>query len=392
MPTFFLLGTIYLAFISLGLPDALLGVGWPAMRQGMGQPLEAMGVITIALTVSAVISAQLSSRLTVRWGTGVVVAASAAMTALALVGVALAPSFTWLVVLAVPLGLGGGAVDSSLNHFVAQHYSAKHMNWLHGSWGIGATAGPLIMSAAIAASGWRMGVGVIAGLQLALAVLLWSSLRLWHTAGSHRAQATEELHHHATRAAPRALATWLAPMGFLLYVSAETGTGLWAASILAEQRGMALEQAGIAVSCYFGAITLGRFAIGALANRVGNRALIRMGIFTALIGAGLFAVPVLPAWLWFGGLILMGLGCAPVFPSMMHETAARFMPEQTRRVIAWQMSFAYIGGTLIPAALGLVAAWAGLNWVMPVVLMLLLALLVSTQWLDRLTPLPKHMR
>jgi MFS family permease len=391
MPHRLLIALIFLAFISLGLPDALLGVGWPAMRRDMAQPLEAVGMVTIVLTISAVISAQFSARLAQHWGTGVVVAASALTTALALVGMALAPSFAWLVLLAVPLGLGGGAVDASLNHFVAQHYSARHMNWLHGCWGIGATAGPLIISTALATQGgWRAGTGVLAALQVSLAVLLWSSLRLWGNAGAQANTPTDATSAHPAAAAPRRLASWLSPLIFLVYVSAEIGTGLWAASILFEGRGVALKDAGIAVSCYFGAITVGRFAIGSLANRIGSRRLIRFGIAGATLGACLFALPAAPAWLWFVGLMLMGLGCAPIFPSMMHETAARFAPELAQRVIARNMSFSYAGGSITPAALGVLAAWAGLHWVMPVVLVLLLALAAGTEWLNRLTPVSRR--
>jgi fucose permease len=389
MPHRFLIALIFLAFVSLGLPDALLGVGWPAMRRDFAQPLEAVGVVTIVLTVSAVISALYSGRLANRFGTGVVVAASALMTSLALVGIAVAPSFLWLVLLAIPMGIGGGAVDASLNHFVAQHYSARHMNWLHGCWGIGATTGPLIISAALATQGgWRAGTGVIAALQMALAVVLWSTLRLWGSAGTHDNAQSEGVAAHPAHGTPRALASWLSPMIFFVYVSAEIGTGLWAASILADGRGMALKDAGIAVSCYFGAITVGRFAIGSLANRIGSRRLIRFGIVGAALGAALFAIPTAPAWLWFAGLVLMGLGCAPIFPSMMHETAARFAPDLAQRVIARNMSFSYAGGSVAPAALGVLAAWAGLNWVMPVVLVLLVGLVASTEWLNRLTPSP----
>ncbi len=389
MPHPLLLGLIFLAFISLGLPDALLGVGWPAMRAEMGQPLAAVGLMTVVLTVSAVISAQFSGGLAKRLGTGRVVMLSCATTALALVGIALAPSYGWLVALAVPLGVGAGAVDASLNHFVAQHYTARHMNWLHGCWGIGATAGPLIISASLAtAGGWRAGTGVMAALQLCLAVVLLVTLKLWQSAGPEHASTDDTQAAHPAAGQPRVLASWLSPVIFFVYVSAEIGTGLWAASILAEGRGMALQAAGVAVSMYFGAITVGRFAIGSVANRVGTRALIRFGVAAAALGAALFALPNASPLVWQLGLVLMGLGCAPIFPSLMHETAKRFEPELARRVIARQMSFSYAGGSVMPAAFGLLATWAGLNMVMPAVLALLVGLMLGTEWLNRLTPSP----
>jgi fucose permease len=181
------------------------------------------------------------------------------------------------------------------------------------------------------------------------------------------------------------LATWLAPTCFLFYVSAEMGTGLWAASILATGRGMPLAQAGVWVSVYFGAITAGRFAVGLVANKLGNRKLVQLGIGVAALGAALFA-----AHSWVGdassaGLVLMGLGCAPIFPSLMHETARRFADDVARTVISRQMIFAYIGVSVVPAAFGLVATWAGLGAIMPMVVVMLLGLLVVTTWLDRLT-------
>ena len=175
-----LLAIVYVSFVSLGLPDAVMGVIWPAMRADMDQPLAALGVLTLTMTVCAALSAGFAGRIVARVGTGVVVAASCLMTALALVGFSIAPSFAWLVLLAIPLGAGGGAVDASLNHFVAAHYSSRHMNWLHGFWGVGATTGPLIMGLALASSGgWALGVRSIGLMQLTLAVALFATLALW---------------------------------------------------------------------------------------------------------------------------------------------------------------------------------------------------------------------
>ena len=375
-----------MSFISLGLPDGVMGVAWPAVRVDMGQPLAAVGVFTLVGTVCAAVSSYFAGAIVKRVGTGAVVAASCLMTALALVGYGYAPSFAWLVALSIPMGIGAGAVDTSLNHFVAAHYSSRHMNWLHGFWGVGATLGPLIMSWAVAnKAGWTLGTRTIGLMQLALAVTLFLTLALWA-----REKATHDEDANAESATtlfkplnPQAL--WLAPTCFLLYVSAEMGTGLWAASILATDRGMPLAQAGVWVSVYFGAITVGRFAVGLVANWLGNRKLVQLGICVAALGAALFA-----AHGWVGdaslaGLVLMGLGCAPIFPSLMHETARRFPEDVARKVISRQMIFAYIGIAVIPAAFGVLATWAGLAVIMPVVVALLLAMLVVTTWLDRLT-------
>lgn len=381
-----LLAIVYVSFVSLGLPDAVMGVIWPAMRADMGQPLAALGVLTLTMTVCAALSAGFAGRIVARVGTGAVVAASCLMTALALVGFSVAPSFAWLVLLGIPLGAGGGAVDASLNHFVAAHYSSRHMNWLHGFWGVGATTGPAVMGLALASpGGWTRGILALGLAQLTLAALLWATLSLWRRERSQPADpaATGEPPMVFKPVARRAL--WLAPLCFLFYVAAEMGTGLWAASILVNNRGIGLAQAGFWVSVYFGSITLGRFGVGLVSDRLGNRRLVRLGVILALAGAALFALPGLPALLSLAGLVLMGLGCAPVFPSLMHEAARRFPADVARTVIGRQMMAAYAGGSVIPAAFGLLATWVGLGAVMPMVMLLLIALLWATRALDRLT-------
>lgn len=381
-----LLAIVYVSFVSLGLPDAVMGVIWPAMRADMGQPLAALGVLTLTMTVCAALSAGFAGRIVARVGTGVVVAASCLMTALALVGFSVAPSFAWLVLLGIPLGAGGGAVDASLNHFVAAHYSSRHMNWLHGFWGVGATTGPAVMGLALASpGGWTRGILALGLAQLTLAALLWATLSLWRRERCQPADpaATGEPPVVFKPVARRAL--WLAPLCFLFYVAAEMGTGLWAASILVNDRGISLAQAGFWVSVYFGSITAGRFGVGLVSEHLGNRRLVRLGATLALAGAALFALPGLPALLSLAGLVLMGLGCAPVFPSLMHEAARRFPADVARTVIGRQMMAAYAGGSVIPAGFGLLATWVGLGAVMPVVMLLLIALLWATRALDRLT-------
>lgn len=386
MAHLFLLAIVYLSFVSLGLPDGILGVAWPAIRFDMEQPLAAVGVLTLTMTLCAATSSLLAGRIVGRIGTGAVVATSCLMTALALLGFSIAPSFGWLIALVIPLGLGAGAVDASLNHFVAAHYSSRHMNWLHGFWGVGATAGPAIMALALASvSGWTGGVRTIGLIQLTLAVLLGVSLSLWR-----REQQQPDADHISEKKSDTARpvspwALWLAPACFLLYVAAEMGTGLWAASILVGVRGMGMGEAGFWVSAYFGAITAGRFGVGLIANRLGNRRLVRYGVLLAIAGSTIFALPGMPIPASMAGLVLMGLGCAPVFPSLMHETARRFPADIALTVIGRQMTFSYAGGSIIPAAFGLLATWAGLASVMPVVVLLLVALLVASSTLDRLS-------
>ncbi|MCW2311676.1 MFS transporter [Rhodoferax antarcticus] len=380
-----LLSIIYLAFVSLGLPDGALGVAWPAMRLDLNQPLAAVGLLTITLTLCSALSAWVSPAVLKKLGTGPVVMISGFLTGLALLGFSMAPSLGWLLALAVPLGLGAGAVDAGLNHFVSAHYSSRHMNWLHGCWGIGATLGPLIMGAALATQGWQQGYQTIAWLQLSLVLVLLLSLSLWKR---ESAKPSPELQIKAMAARLKPVfttATWLAPLAFLLYLAAEAGTGLWAASILVNSRGTPAATAALWVAFFFGAITAGRFGAGLVAGRLGNRRLIRLGILVAMVGAVVFAVPALPEPLSLAGLMLMGLGCAPIYPSMMHETARRFPPELSAKVIGRQVALSYVGVAGVPAACGLLAAYAGLALVMPALVLVLLGLLLVTEQLNRLT-------
>jgi len=381
-----LLAIIYLAFISLGLPDGVLGVAWTTMRLDLNQPLAALGLVTITSTIASGTCTLFAGPLLKKFGTGPVVMISGLLTGLALLGFSVVPAFGWLLALAVPLGLGAGAVDAGLNHFVAAHYSSRHMNWLHGCWGIGATLGPLIMGTALLApAGWQSGYQTLALMQLAMALVLWLTLPLWRLENAKPPAQTHTDGQQAQLKPVAALATWLAPLAFMLYVSAEMGTGLWAASILVNDRQVSAATAGLWVSFYFGSITAGRFGIGLVANRLGNRWLIRLGILMAMVGAVLFAVPSLPAPVSLLGLVVMGLGCAPIYPSMMHETARRFPAHLTAQVIGRQVGFSYIGSAGVPAACGLLATYAGLVSIMPVLVLFLAALLVVTEYLNRLT-------
>ena len=381
-----LLALIYLAFISLGLPDSVLGVAWPAMRITFSEPLQAAGLVTLVLTICSATSGFASATVLRLMGVGPVVLASGCLTGFALLGFALAPSFGWILLLAVPLGLGAGAVDAGLNHFVADHYSSRHMNWLHGCWGIGATIGPFIMGAALAgAQGWQAGYRTIASIQLALTVLFLLTLGLWKREHAAPARDADPDAGRAPRKPALAWTPWLAPALYLVYATIEVGTGLWAASILVEHRQMGLPAAGVWVSCFFGAIMLGRFAVGLVAVRWGNRKLVRVGLVTALAGAVLFSLDGVPGPLSLAGLILMGLGCAPVYPSLMHETTQRFDAETARKVIGRQVAFACLGASLGPAGLGLLGAAFGLAVIMPAVFLALVFLLVLNWCLNRVT-------
>ena len=389
-----LLALIYVAFISLGLPDGVLGVAWPLMRLSLGQPVEAAGLVTMVVTGCSALSGFASGAVLKRLSAGVVVTASGFLTGLALLGIAQVPSFVVLLLLAVPLGFGAGAVDSAMNHFVARHYSARHMNWLHGFWGLGATLGPAIMGWALANSAagsgsgadasWRAGYFDIGLIQLGLAVVFLMSLGLW----KHAPKVALPIQGAAANVeapARRPLALWLAPFLFFLYAGVEVGTSLWAATVLIEGRHVSGATAGLWVSGFFGAIMAGRFGTGLIAVRLGNRQLVRYGLAFAALGAGLFSLAGLPAWLSLVGLVMLGLGCAPVYPSLMHEAARRFDAVTAQRVIGQQVGSAYIGCVLLPAALGLVGATWGLGWIMPLIALMAIVLLLLSVKLDVMT-------
>src|SRR5512145_2653167 len=265
-----LLALIYAAFISLGLPDSSLGVAWPSMRHDWSLPLEAIAPVTMIATVCSFLSGMAAAWVLARLGTGLLVLVSCLLTGGAFLGYSLAPSIGWLYVLALPLGFGAGSVDAGLNHFVAEHYSSRQMNWLHGFWGVGATIGPAIMASAVAGRGWASGYRVISIVQLSLAAIFLVSLPLWGREGAVPRRAPEL---EAARPAPGATpawAAWLGPLLYVLYLAVESGTGLWAASILVDSRGLPPAVAGLSMSCFYGAIMAGRFLTGVVADRMGN--------------------------------------------------------------------------------------------------------------------------
>lgn len=369
--TTLLLLIIYFAFISLGLPDSMLGAAWPTMQLELGLPLSGAGLISLIVSAGTILSSVLSGRLIRRLGTGRLTLLSVSLTAVALFGFSLSNNYWLLCLLAVPLGLGAGAVDAALNHFVALHYAARHMNWLHSFWGIGATAGPIIMALMLArTSAWQNGYRVVALIQFALVALLFFSLPLWKSFQAANGAAPAD-------SAPPAPKFWHIPgvrpalIGFFAYCALEATTGLWGASYLVQVKGISEQTAAGWISTYYFGITLGRLVNGFLSDRWSNKTLIRLGM--ALIGAGVLVLFASPGGLLdLAGFVLIGLGCAPIFPSMLHETPARFGRENSSSLMGIQMAAAYTGTTLVPPLVGLISTALGLA-AYPVFLLLLLA-------------------
>ena len=357
-----LLVIIYLTFIGLGLPDALLGASWPTMGPELMAPLSAAGILSMITSGGTVVSSLLSARMIHRFRTGPVTLVSVLLTALALLGYVFAPSFWWLCLLAVPLGIGAGSIDAALNNFVALHYSALHMNWLHCFWGVGATLSPLLMGAVLAGGGhWRQGYGLVAFLLGLITLALLLTLPLWKRA--YRNQEAEQGKAKAlitNRQALKIRGLPYALLAFLCYCGLESSVGLWAASYLVNIRGLDSATAASWASLYYAGITAGRFLSGFVAIQVPGPAMIRASCAVCLVGVVLLLLP-LPLTVSFIALLLLGLGSAPFYPSMIHETPRRFGEETSQAAMGLQMASAYIGSTFMPLILGFLAAQISLG-------------------------------
>ena len=380
-----LLAIIYLAFISLGLPDSLLGSAWPVMRSGFGAPLSFAGVISMIISGGTIVSSLLSERVTRALGTGLVTAISVAMTAAALFGFSVSNSLWMLCLWAIPYGLGAGSIDAALNNYVALHYSSRHMSWLHCFWGVGASISPCIMGAALAASGrWQLGYLSVAVIQVILTAVLFFSLPLWKDKRGEPGAQKTEAPLLGLRGALKIRGVALILVAFFADCGAETTAGLWASSYLAGARGVRPETAARFASLFYLGITFGRFCNGFIADRMGDRRMIRVGIGIMASGALLLLLPFrsqLPA---LAGLVVFGLGCAPVYPSIIHATPSNFGAENSQAIIGMQMASAYVGSTFAPPLFGLLAQKLSLR-LFPLYLFALLFLLFGmSERLNRL--------
>ncbi|MEC0090463.1 MFS transporter [Paenibacillus macquariensis] len=364
MATFFLI-IIYLAFISLGLPDSLLGSAWPVMSMDLNVSLGTAGIISMVIAGSTIVSSLLSGTVLKWFGTGKVTLVSCIMTAVALLGFSWSPSLIWLVICAIPLGIGAGSVDAGLNNYVAIHYKAHHMSWLHCFWGVGATLGPMIMASSISGNNlWRQGYLIVAGVQFILVVILFVTLPLWDKVAKRSHVINAEAEHEAMNQELDQIAEntkpWnikgvkLAMLTFLFYCGIEASMGLWGSSFLVNIKDLPAATAAQWVSWFYIGITVGRMITGFITFKMSSRMLIRYGQLIALFGTLLLVLP-FPPILSLVGFTIVGLGLAPIFPCMLHETPARFGKKKAQSIMGFQMAAAYTGSTLIPPLLGLLA-------------------------------------
>lgn len=367
-----LLAIIYLAFISLGLPDSLLGSAWPSMYQEFRVPVSYAGMISMIIAGGTIISSLQSDRLTKRLGTGRVTAVSVAMTAVALMGFSFSHSFLALCIWAVPYGLGAGSVDASLNNYVALHYASRHMSWLHCMWGLGASAGPYIMSfALVKGQSWNMGYRYIGLIQIVLTAVLLFSLPLWKkpkNIGTREEEGRKSLTLKQIIGIPGAKEIMLA---FFCYCAIEQTAGLWAASYMVLQKGISLEQAAGFASLFYVGITAGRMVSGFLTIKLNDTQMVRMGQMLLASGIVVLLLPGTGAIGSIAGFILTGIGCAPVYPCLIHSTPEHFGADKSQAVIGVQMASAYVGTCLMPPLFGLIANHISIK-LLPVFLLLIL--------------------
>lgn len=388
-----LLIVIYLSFISLGLPDTLLGAAWPAMQADFNASLDTAGILSFTVSLGTVISSLLSSKLISKFGTGPISFFSITATAVALLGYSFSNNFLFLVLSSIPLGLGAGAVDVALNNFVSTHYRARHMNWLHCFWGLGAMAAPIIMSLWIGTpGGWRMGYRSVSFIQFFLVGMILLSFPLWRRVEK---QSLSSINKKPASAKPisnlqalRVPGVKVTLLAFFCYCAIEISTGLWSSSYLIHYKGSTAETAAVAASMFYGGITTGRLLSGFLSKRISDRHLIRIGQLLSLAALLLLLLPLSLHYAVIG-LFLFGFGCAPIYPSMLHVTPERFGSAISQTVMGLEMAVAYLGSTILPSLLGFVAERAGIS-IFPYFLLLSIgAMLIVCELLNR-RRIPKH--
>ncbi len=372
-----LLAIIYLSFISLGLPDSLLGAVWPTMYPQLGVPVSYAGIISMIIAAGTIVSSLQSDRLTRKLGTGKVTAFSVAMTAAALFGFSISHSFIHLCIWAVPYGLGAGSVDAALNNYVALHYKSRHMSWLHCMWGVGASVGPYIMGL-VMTSGltWNMGYRSIGIIQIILTAILFMSLPLWKERENCSYAEGNKIEAKALslREVFRVAGVKEILVCFFCYCALEQTTGLWASSYLVLYKGIPSETAAKYASMFFIGITLGRAVSGFITMKLNDVQMVRLG--QCLIGCGILVMSLpFPATVSLIGFVVIGLGCAPIYPCIIHSTPAHFGADKSQAIIGVQMASAYVGTCLMPPLFGMIAEYINVS-VLQIYLVVILILMI----------------
>lgn len=378
-----LLVIAYIGFISLGLPDAVTGVAWLRMRDSFQLPQLALGSISLALGCGYFLSSFFAGQLTQRLGIGLLLALSSCLVALSMFGNAVSPWFVLILVCIFCWGLGSGAIDAGLNHYAASHFSSVHMNWLHACYSLGATLGPFIMTGALTyAASWRLGYAIVGSIVLTLTLIFAFTLRWWDDGGATKT--TSPIASVTMRETLGRPIVWVQIATFALYTGLEFMVGAWTYTLLVESRAVEQPLAGVLVGVYFGSIGVGRVVLGGLTHWIGVDRMLRMCTVAAVIGTVLFAAaPVLPVTI--AGLVLLGLGLAPIFPGLMSRTPARLGADHAAHAIGFQVSAATIGGAALPAFAGLLVQYVGLETVAQFSVVLAVAIWLMHEILLRAT-------
>lgn len=350
-----LLLLIYLAFISLGLPDSLLGSAWPVIHQELQVPLSYAGAVTMIISFGTICSSLMSERLTKKLGVNIVTVCSVLLTAIALYGFSMASAFWMLCLWGIPYGLGAGAIDAALNNYVALHYNSRHMSWLHCFWGVGTIISPYIMSYALTTSVWQNGYRMVSFLQMGITVILLVTLPVWKVNRKANEQKAEQAAVIGIRGALKIKGVPQLLLGFFSYCSLESTLLLWSSSYLVGAKGVTAQKAAAFASLFCIGITAGRFLSGLVTEKLGDYNLIRIGTGILLLGCIAMILPLKTDVAALGGLVVMGLGCAPVYPSIIHATPDNFGAQNSQAIIGIQMASAYVGSTFMPPVFGLIA-------------------------------------
>ena len=369
----FLLALIYIAFISLGLPDSLLGSGWPVMHTELGVPVSFMGIISMVISGGTIISSLLSDRLTRKLETKTVTVISVLLTVIALFGFSISNRFWMLIVFAVPYGLGAGAIDAALNNYVALHYKAKHMSWLHCFWGVGTIVSPFIMGYALTNHTWNGGYSIVGLIQLAISVLLIVTLPVWKvnkTTDEKVGKSGGLIGALKIKGVPFLL------IGFFAYCAAEATTMQWASTYFAEVKKIPAERAAALASLFYIGITAGRFISGFITDKLGDRKMILIGTAVLICGIIALLIPTDSYIAAFIAFLVIGFGCAPIYPCIIHSTPNNFGAENSGAIIGIQMASAYVGSTFIPPLFGLLGNSAGFE-IMPIYILTFFILMIT---------------
>ncbi len=370
-----LISIIYLAFISLGLPDSLLGASWPIMHEEIGVSISFMGIISMVVSLSTIISSLLSNKLTHKFGTKWVTTISVFLSAIALLGFSYSTNIWMILIFAIPYGLGAGGVDAALNNYVALHYSSKHMSWLHCFWGVGTIISPFVMSYSLANANWNLGYRIISFIQLAIAVIMLITLPLWKVNDTKPENKPEKVKSIGIIDAIKIKGVATLLIGFFSYCATESTVMAWACTYLVEAKRIDEPTAAAFASSFFIGMTVGRFLSGFVMDKLGDRKMILLGTSVLTLGILILLIPSSNYVISLIALIVSGLGCAPIYPCIVHSTPNNFGAENSGAIIGIQMACAYLGSTLMAPFFGVVGKYIGFN-LLPVYMLIFAVLMI----------------